>query len=58
MNAEIDVSFSETTDVTIVKDIEFYSMCKHHMLPFFGEIHIACIPDDKVFGISKLARLF
>jgi GTP cyclohydrolase I len=57
MNAQLDLSFSDTTDAIIAKDIEFYSMCEHHMLPFFGKIHIAYIPDGKVFGISKLARL-
>jgi len=57
MNAELDVSFTDTTDVIIAKDIQFYSMCEHHMLPFFGKIHIAYVPDGKVFGISKLARL-
>jgi GTP cyclohydrolase I len=57
MNAELDVSFSEETDAIIAKNIEFYSMCEHHMLPFFGKIHIAYIPSGKVFGISKLARL-
>jgi len=40
-----------------VKDVEFYSTCEHHMLPFFGRIHIAYIPDKKVVGISKLPRL-
>ncbi len=57
MNAELDVSFSEETDAIIAKNIEFYSMCEHHMLPFFGKIHIAYIPSGKVLGISKLARL-
>ena len=57
MNAELDVGFTDTTDVIIAKDIQFYSMCEHHMLPFFGKIHMAYIPDGKVFGISKLARL-
>lgn len=57
MNAELDVSFSEITDAIIAKDIEFYSMCEHHMLPFFGKIHIAYIPDGKVIGISKFTRL-
>ena len=57
MNAELDVSFSEETDAIIAKNIEFYSMCEHHMLPFYGKIHIAYIPSGKVFGISKLARL-
>jgi GTP cyclohydrolase IA len=57
MNAELDVSFSEETDTIIAKNIEFYSMCEHHMLPFYGKIHIAYVPSGKVFGISKLARL-
>jgi GTP cyclohydrolase I len=57
MNAELDVNFSEETDTIIAKNIEFYSMCEHHMLPFYGKIHIAYVPSGKVFGISKLARL-
>lgn len=43
--------------IVILKDIELYSMCEHHMLPFFGKAHIAYLPDKKVIGISKLARL-
>jgi GTP cyclohydrolase I len=43
--------------IVLLKDCELYSMCEHHMLPFFGKAHIAYIPDDKVIGISKLARL-
>jgi len=42
--------------MVLEKDIEFYSICEHHMMPFFGKIHIAYIPDGKVVGISKLAR--
>jgi GTP cyclohydrolase I len=57
MNAELDVSFSEETDAIIAKNIQFYSMCEHHMLPFFGRIHVAYIPSGKVFGVSKLVRL-
>jgi len=57
MDAELDVSFSEDTDAVIAKDIQFYSMCEHHMLPFFGKIHVAYVPSGKVFGVSKLVRL-
>ena len=57
MNSELEISFSEETDSIIAKDIRFYSMCEHHMLPFFGRIHIAYTPSGRVFGISKLARL-
>jgi GTP cyclohydrolase I len=57
MNSELEISFSEESDSIIAKDIHFYSMCEHHMLPFFGRIHIAYTPSGRVFGISKLARL-
>jgi GTP cyclohydrolase IA len=56
-HSELEVSFTEETDLIIAKDIQFYSMCEHHMLPFYGNIHIAYIPTKKVFGISKLVRL-
>ena len=57
MNSELDVSFSEETNAIIARDIQFYSMCEHHMLPFYGKIHIAYVPNGKVFGLSKLVRL-
>ena len=52
--AVFDVSYDE---MVIVRDIEFYSMCEHHMLPFLGRAHVAYLPDGKVIGLSKIPRI-
>jgi GTP cyclohydrolase I len=52
--ALFDVDYDE---MVIVKDVEFYSMCEHHLLPFFGKAHMAYVPNGKVIGLSKIPRL-
>ncbi|NSW56604.1 MAG: GTP cyclohydrolase I FolE [Armatimonadetes bacterium] len=47
----------DTNNMVIVRDIELYSMCEHHMLPFYGRCHVGYISDGKVFGLSKIARM-
>lgn len=53
-DALFEVDYDE---MVLVRDIEFYSLCEHHMLPFFGHVHVGYIPDGKVVGLSKIPRL-
>ncbi|MBL8211199.1 MAG: GTP cyclohydrolase I FolE [Bryobacterales bacterium] len=52
--ALFDVKYDE---MVVVRDIEFYSMCEHHMLPFYGKMHVAYLPNQKVIGLSKIPRI-
>jgi GTP cyclohydrolase I len=47
----------ECRRMVLIKDIDFYSMCEHHMLPFFGQVHVAYIPDGRIVGLSKVPRM-
>ena len=53
-DALFDVSYDE---MVVIKDIDFYSLCEHHLLPFFGRVHVAYVPDGKLVGLSKIPRL-
>ena len=53
-----DALFTEEySEMIIVRDIDFFSLCEHHIMPFYGRAHVAYVPDNKIVGISKLARL-
>jgi GTP cyclohydrolase IA len=59
LNSLVNEAIFETNyqDMVLVREVEFFSMCEHHMLPFFGRVHVGYIPDGKIIGLSKIPRL-
>lgn len=59
LNSLVNEAIFETEyqDIVLVRDLKFYSLCEHHMLPFFGQAHVAYVPDGKIIGLSKIPRL-